>query len=171
MKDFEKRLDTLMAEAVEELRQIGIFPSEHILSITENSRARKKLGCCKMYRKDGYIAYKLEISTQLSGEDDRTVKEVILHELLHTCPGCQNHGEKWKQLSQRVNREYGYAISRVASADRFYLEREEDCRYKLICRNCGNVSYRIRKSKVVSRPENYRCSRCGGRIRVVDLRK
>ena len=90
-----------MAEAVGETEADRHLSFRHILSITENSRARKKLGCCKMYRKDGYIAYKLEISTQLSGEDDRTVKEVILHELLHTCPGCQNHGEKWKQLSQR----------------------------------------------------------------------
>ena len=124
-----------------------------------------------MYRKDGYIAYKLEISTQLSGEDDRTVKRSFSTNCCTPVRNVRITERNGSQLSQRVNREYGYAISRVASADRFIWKEKRDCRYKLICRNCGNVSYRIRKSKVVSRPENYRCSRCGGRIRVVDLRK
>lgn len=172
MNDYEKRLYKLMREAVDELHRIGIYPSDHIVSISENHRAKKRLGCCRKIVQGGRCVFTLEISSQLQEETDKKIKEVILHELLHTCRDCLNHGKRWKELAEQVNRKYGYTIKRTSESDRTAAaEAERNSRYKLICRSCGNVGYRIRKSRVIVHPEDYKCAKCGGKITVIDLGK
>lgn len=168
--EFEIRLHRLAAEALQELAVIGIYPSNRIAEIRENNRALKRLGSCRVFSRGGQLEFKLEISARLAKENDKTVKEVIIHELLHTCRGCQNHGSNWKALVDRVNRAYGYRISRTASRDEFPADPQK-LRYRLSCKNCGSTSYRMRRSRITDHPENYRCKICGGEIEVTKLEK
>ena len=103
MIEFEHRIRVLMKEAEEELRSIGIKPSSKILEIKANHRAKKRLGCCKIERKGLGQVFRIEISAVLADASDKVLKQVILHELLHTCPGCFNHETNWKKLAEMVN--------------------------------------------------------------------
>ncbi|MGC2873505.1 SprT-like domain-containing protein [Ihubacter sp. mB4P-1] len=170
-KAYEIRLEKILRQCIIELREIGIYPSNDILSISENKRAKKRLGCCKLTEIGGEKGYQLEISSMLQGYGDRIIKDVVFHELLHTCPGCMNHGKKWKRLADSVNQAYGCSIKTHADYKELSLEQEIQPRYKyeIICKKCGKRFYRMRKGKVVVHPENYRCSKCKGDLIVHEL--
>ena len=161
---YEKRLEKLMQEAILELEEIGIQPSEDIKGIKPNNRAKRRLGCCKKSVDGREVKYEIEISTILKEKTNREIKEIIHHELLHTCKGCLNHGPKWKSLAAKVNDAYGYHIKTTAELPHPEEGEAKPYRYEIRCSKCGNTGYRMKKSKVIMHPENYRCSKCGGRL-------
>lgn len=165
---YNLRLEKLMKEAMKELHNIDIYPAENIIGIKSNRRAKRRLGCCKKIMINGKIGYEIEISTMLENEDDKRIKEIIHHELLHTCKGCLNHGQKWKALAAEVNKAYGYNITTTARSEEINLANPRSYKYMIRCKKCGTTSYRMKKSKVVSHPENYRCSKCGGRLEILE---
>lgn len=171
--DFAARLASLMDICIGEMRAIGIEPSRQIFAIRENRRAKKRLGCCKVVRERGRTGFVIEVSSIMERCSDEVLKDVIFHELLHTCPGCLNHGQKWKSLADRINRACGSHIRvRADSSQIPGLPREEEepqYKYEIECAACGIRFYRMRRSRVVDHPEYYRCSRCGGRLRVREL--
>ena len=36
--------------------------------------------------------------------DDNATKTTIIHEILHSCEKCMNHGPEWKKLAELVNK-------------------------------------------------------------------
>lgn len=156
------KLNNLANESIEEIKRAGIRPSLEIFSYEFNGRAKKRLGCCKKTYQGGTLGFKIEISNRLMTSEEKKIKEVLIHEILHTCKGCFDHGQRWKHYARIMNKVYGYNISRTADAGAV----EDEYKYKIICQRCGIVSYRIRKTKVIDQPENYRCSKCGGRLTV-----
>lgn len=171
--DFAARLASLMDTCIGQMRAIGIEPSRQIFAIRENRRAKKRLGCCKVVKERGRTGFVIEVSSIMERCSDEVLKDVIFHELLHTCPGCLNHGQKWKSLADRINRACGSHIRvRADSSQIPGLPREEEepkYKYEIECAACGVRFYRMRRSRVVDHPEYYRCSRCGGRLRVREL--
>lgn len=157
------------------LDRLNIQYGENIIFVV-NSRAKTRWGQCK--RTQG--KWQISISSVLL-EDRNSVEgleNTILHELLHTCPGCQNHGSEWKRLADKVNRAYGYTIKRTSTAKEKGLcedaqrEREEQRikraspQYMLVCQNCGYKYYRKKASKVVTCVDKYRCGKCHGFLKV-----
>ena len=89
--------------------------------------------------------------------------QTLAHEVLHTCRGCANHGKRWKEYAQRMNRAYGYHISRTDTCQALGVPDISRVNYVLVCRSCGARIPRARRSKLVQHPEHYRC-RCGGML-------
>ncbi|MGN0658133.1 MAG: SprT-like domain-containing protein [Emergencia sp.] len=168
---YEKRLAELTAGCLNEMKQIGIRPAGRILDVRENSRAKKRLGSCRKVSEPGSEGYIIEISAALKEKDDKTIKNVLFHELLHTCRGCMNHGARWKALAGAVNRNFGTDIRVTADCRELGLEEENQgtYRYRIRCTACGETFMRMRKSRVTEHPENYRCARCGGTLTVERL--
>ena len=103
--------NAILADVVRQAKMIGIPVSNRIHPRVElNTRAKKRYGRC-IY-KDGN--YTIELSAYLSGVSLLLVHEVIAHEVLHTCPGCMNHGSLWKRYAELMGERYGYQISRTA---------------------------------------------------------
>ena len=104
--------------------------------------------------------------------DDRvpvaSLEQTILHELLHTCPACMNHGWSWKQYAQVVNNRYGYAISRCSDENSLQIptelkmENRRTYKYTLVCDKCGHEEHRARASEFTRHPEYYIHRNCGG---------
>ena len=90
--------------------------------------------------------------------------QTLAHEVLHTCPGCRNHGALWKEYAARMNGAYGYAISRTGTREALGVADVRPVRYRLVCERCGQEFCRSRRSPLVDHPERYRC-RCGGVLR------
>lgn len=158
----QEELDRLLFKQTEALRGLGIPLSRHICpGVCINTRARRRLGCC--YFQNG--EYRIEISALLLEQPEK-LRQTLAHELLHTCSGCRNHGERWKEYAQRVNEALGYSIQRLAPAgegESVPLRRDE-IKYVLECQSCGARICRARMSKVVKSPWCYRC-RCGGKLK------
>ena len=73
----------------------NIFPEVNV-----NPRPKKRFGCCR--RKDGMFI--IEISEFILVCSDDAIRNVMAHEVLHTCDGCYDHGIKWKEYAGRMNR-------------------------------------------------------------------
>lgn len=172
--EYVSRLELLMKKCLEQMAAVGVHPCRKIFRIEENRRAKKRLGCCRTVREAGRNGFVIEVSSAMRDCPDDILKNVIFHELLHTCEGCMNHGQKWKLLADLINRTYGHNIQVRADAGQVpglagEAEGQKAYRYEIRCGKCGAVFYRIRRSRVVEHPENYRCSACGGRLLVQKL--
>ncbi len=81
--------DALLARAVEQARALGIPVSARISPrVAVNRRAVTRFGCC--IRRGG--EYVIELSERLLEAEERACMQTLAHEVLHTCPGCRNHG-------------------------------------------------------------------------------
>ena len=168
MTKIEERINNLAVEARKELMNINIHPSEKIIAIKENRRAKKRLGCCKKEKQLAQEVFIIEISTVLEVAADQVIKEILIHELLHTCKGCFNHGKLWKLYAAKVNQVYGYNISTYANTAQLNIEKTAapKFRYEIRCQHCDYVGYRQKKSKVITHPQLYKCGKCGGPLKV-----
>ena len=161
MKDIRK----LGSQCMADLASINI-PYGKVRLWVVNCRAKARWGLCKK-RPDGY--YEIEIAEALLRDDvdDVAVKNTIIHELLHTCPGSFKHTGRWKQYADKVNRLLPqYNIKRTTSAEEKGIEvrrKEPIYRYILRCCSCGKEFKRQKKTSVNEHPEHYRCT-CGGKF-------
>lgn len=162
------RINRLYLECVNELETINIQISDQIKQVIINNRAKKRLGCCKKKSENNNEFYYIEISDKMLEKRDVEIKEVIIHELLHTCEGCMNHGSKWKAEVNKVNKCYGYNITTTSKLN---SEQIINGSYLIKCNKCGQENIRIRKTKIVMHPEMYRCGKCGGELRAFKISK
>ena len=95
---------------------------------------------------------------------EKSCCQTLAHELIHTCPGCQNHGPLFQQYAAVMNRQYGYQIQRTNTPEELGLSTPlSTAKYLLQCRQCGRKFARERLSAAVRHPDNYHCP-CGGRL-------
>ena len=138
--------DALLARAVEQARALGIPVSARISPrVAVNRRAVTRFGCC--IRRGG--EYVIELSERLLEAEERACMQTLAHEVLHTCPGCRNHGALWKEYAARMNGAYGYAISRTGTCEALGVADVRPVRYRLVCERCGQEFCRSRRSPLV----------------------
>lgn len=170
-KEFNEKLNNLLEIVIKQVRQCKIPASRNINpKVYINTRAKKRYGACRLRKEKGRRFYTIEVSSVLYNSTDEIIMGVIAHEVLHTCNGAMNHGEKWKRYASIMNETYGYNINRVSTPEEMNLKeiREEkinNAKYMIKCRKCGNEIYRMRKSNVINNPGKYRC-KCGGELEV-----
>ncbi len=155
--ELDQRMDQLACQ----LRELGLEISPRLdPHVRINTRAKRRLGCC-WFSLGGCV---VEVSSRVL-EDPELLRLTLVHELLHTCPGCQDHGPRWKACAQLASRALGLELRRTVQVENppGPLRREE-VKYVLECESCGAVIQRKRLSKAVKAPWRYRCS-CGGRLK------
>ena len=161
MKDIRK----LAGQCMTDLASVDI-PYGRVKLWIVNCRAKARWGLCKK-RSDGYFEIEIAEALLKDDVDDIATKNTIIHELLHTCPGCLKHTGRWKQYADKVNRLLPqYSIKRTTSAEEkgVAVRRKEPVyRYCLKCSNCGKEILRQKKTAVIEHPERYRC-KCGGKL-------
>lgn len=156
-------LQIIAAQCMRELDVLGIKYGE-VISFEINTRAKKRWGQCKRIYGN---KYSINISYRLLEDDTPMVslKNTIIHELLHTCKDCMNHGENWKRQADKVNRAYGYGIKRCNSAEEKGVkelpEESKKIKHRFVCKGCGQTIDRMRESRFTKYHTYYRCGRCG----------
>ena len=160
MRDLQRYADRCMAM----LDNIGVKYG-NIIEFTVNTRAMRRWGQCKAVPG----GYSININYVLLDErnDESGLINTLLHELLHSCMGCMNHGENWKRLAEKVYREYGINIRRTSDAAEKGVNTEVmrrgsgmSIRHKYVCEGCGQVITRYRESKFTKNYKNYKCGIC-----------
>lgn len=135
-------------------------------AVAADTRKRRTWGNC---RRDVFGNYTITVNQIFLEEtnSDYGLKDTLMHELLHTCPGCLNHGPEWQYWAERVNRAYGYHIKRTSNAEEKRVkDNADDGRpvYHLKCLHCGQDIVKFRMCESVRHPEDFRCGRCGGNL-------
>ena len=164
MEDTE-RLSTIFLNCRDLLRKEGIPAAEKIKGPVVNHRVRSRFGRC-MKTASGY---EIEVSSRVLACDVKQVETILLHELLHTCPNCMNHGVQWKQYAKQLNGKYGYRITSRTSYETLGIEdpgSRETIKYLVVCTGCGLEIQRKRRCRLTEHPEQYRCGKCGGTLEI-----
>lgn len=154
-------------ECKAELDALGITYNKNI-TFKVNTRALQRLGLCSL--NNG--SYNIQISSILLEDENpiKALKNTIMHELLHTHDNCMSHGGLWQCLANRVNKAYGYNVSRINSLESLGIiknsikEKARQNAYVFKCDKCGQSIVRYRSSKFVRNYTNYHCGKCGGKI-------
>ena len=150
-------LNAILSDVIRQAKMIGIPVSDKIApDVVINTRAKKRYGRCVL--QNG--VYTIEVSAYIPKENLVRLHEVIAHEVLHTCPGCMNHGARWKSYAEKMRARYCYSIQRTAK-EPLVSDDPSPARYLLVCTKCGMQFPRRKKSRAVEHPELYRC-KCGG---------
>lgn len=164
----QQEINALLQEVISECKAIHIPVSNNISpDIFINKRAKSRFGACRKTRA-GFV---IELCHPVLETDVNNIKNIMAHELLHTCRGCYNHGIRWKAYAERMNQAYGYNITTTTSYEQMGLEKpEKKIQYKYLvqCRKCGKQIYRQKKSKLITNTNRYRCT-CGGKLMVKEL--
>ncbi len=166
-----EELDALLAEVLAQARALKLPVSANIdPHVRINTRAKKRFGCCIGSVKSGFV---IELSASLPPAGRFVCMQTLAHEVLHTCPGCQDHGERWKAYAARMNRACGYAIRRTDKPEALGVELPRAAapiwRWRIVCTGCGRSFLRQKSSPITKTPQRYRCAVCGGRLRVEKL--
>ncbi len=158
----QPQLDQLLAQVIAQAKALGIPVSPHISPRVQiNRRAKTRLGCCRATQS----GHTIEVAAVLCDAGEAAIRQVLAHEVLHTCPGCANHGPRWRGWAQRMNAAWGYRIQRTDSYQALGLRDPRPVHYLVVCQSCGHQIPRMKRSPLVDHPERFRC-RCGGRLQV-----
>lgn len=132
-----------------------------------NTKAKTRWGLCMKVSR-GVFDIQIAASLLEDAIDDQAAKDTVVHELLHTVPGCFKHTGKWKQYAELINKLIPhYSIKSCSSyADKGVedLRGAPAYRYILKCEQCGREVRRQKKSAVIVHPEYY-CCKYGGKLK------
>lgn len=170
----------IMNECKQELDSIGMRNySNNIVSITVNNRLSRSLGRCKRAYYATGEQYQIELAGKVARDnvDLHFVKNIIMHELVHTMPGCFNHGPRFQNTAYIINRKLGYHVGTHESVENMKAagvqpkDKRMDAKYKVVCQKCGQEIYRQRWCDLTANPGNYKCGRagCHGEFKVISL--
>ncbi len=153
MNKYYDKLIRLKNESLKELASIDVKKYLGTIEKYEvNTRAKNRLGVCRHRRSMGYTYNIIGVSDWvLEKFSDKDIKDTIIHELLHTIEGCNNHGRKWQQYARLVNRELGYNISTCANMKKLCADNNIDFdtfvndsyKYEITCKNVVRHGIRI----------------------------
>ena len=148
------------------------IPYGDIQEVVPNTRAGSRWGQCQ--RKTSGFSISINADLLQEANAERGLVNTLLHEMLHTCPGCMNHGDQWKKYADSIFRAYGINVKRTSSAaDKGVVERtvgqREEYKYKLRCDKCGRMWKYKRASKTVRNHSKYIHSGCGGKLILTEI--
>jgi len=130
-----------------------------------NRRATRRYGQCRYH----FGVYTINITYRLLDEriPEEYLEDTIIHELIHTCPGCMNHGKLFHKYCDLVNDCYScYHISTYVDTwvsekvEKIYPEKNRAYKYIVHCPDCGCETYYKRITKAVKNISHYHCGRC-----------
>lgn len=133
-----------------------------VLAFKINTTAAGRWGQCKHTPEGHFININADLLDERNPEE--ALIETLLHELLHTCKGCQNHGPEWKRLVAEVNNFYGLQIKRTNSAEEKGLvvqNVKKKIKHQVTCMKCGEITTYTRNCSVTKCPSSFSC-KCGG---------
>lgn len=162
-------VDNILKEVIKQAQELDIPVPDNINEqVYINPRPKRRFGCCNTMNGK----FNIEISEFLLKSDITKIKGVIAHEVLHTCKGCRDHGARWKEYADRMNKAYGYNIKRVSSFEEMGLDEiarpdsANDIKYIIKCQKCGKEYPRKRFTCVMQKIDAYRCQ-CGGKLTLI----
>lgn len=109
-----RNLNEVAYRCMEKLSAINI-PFADSIAFSVNTRAKKRWGQCRR-NPNGTYSINININLLKEENDIEGLENTVIHEILHTCPDCMNHGPEWKKWAKKVYDAYGYNIQRCANA-------------------------------------------------------
>ena len=166
MKDI-RDLRTIESECRGILESLGINPGK-VCSVSMQNNPKARESCCIDRGRDGFEIRidDIHLREELTEHD---LMCAMLHELLHTVPGCFNHRGKWAEYAKLVTEKTEFDLLRIDTGTYAMLHPDAEVLHKVVCPQCG--SYALIKSRRIKwRPElpgGGKLCRCGAHMETV----
>jgi len=159
MHDLEK----ISLECMKEMKNVGIPVQDSRIKKIEPASLDCMGECECEYEGDGYL-FGIKIKKELLYDtvEIMELKEVVVHELIHTCPRCISHGKTWRRYAKILNDTYGYSLMEEKDEDAIF-HKGLPVLHKVACPVCG-AFYNCRNQEIWMNAENsggFVCSFCG----------
>lgn len=130
-------------------------------------RCTRSLGRCRrQLGRDGHTpVYTITISRYIDTLSLQEIKDVMMHELIHTIPGCFNHSAQFTRFADMINHKSQQIYHVQTRYKGSTFQQNTPYKYVIECSHCGQRLYRTRKSTITEHPGRYRCT-CGGKFQV-----
>lgn len=156
----------LLQKAIEQVQEAGIKPGNINPVLEINHSAKGNFGLCtKINNPNRQYDYKIRLNKEVLKAKEKSIMEVLVHEVLHSCEGCMNHGKTWKSYVSIMNKKFGYNISRCTTYEKLGISNV-DSKYIIECVECKRKIYRNRKSKLTENVSLYYCN-CNGELKII----
>jgi len=172
LKEMNELLQKTYLECMADLNAIEIPISTDIRKVEINTRAQSRWSMThKRYDEYHEKYYTIDINADLcTGLVNEGLRETMLHELIHTCESCMNHGDTWLSYVAKCNSIYGTKIKRASNADDKGFTKEMRAssprfKYEVICLDCDkSIDGFSRETKTIKNVKAGYCScgRCHG---------
>jgi len=152
-------------ECVSLLAEIGYLDvTKNHYEVDFSTRRVKNFGTCQ---KIGIEQFKIILNkhyVELASPEN--VHNTIMHEVIHSVPGCMNHKAPWQAVASKVNRNYNFTkLERLGHDDNYYktyiTNHRRGCldyKYEVVCDYC-EASWKYKKmSKVVQYAPEGKCT-------------
>ena len=107
------QMDDMIMEACNNLMSLG-YDVGNIVDLKISSRYRRAWAKCYMKPNRQFV---IGLSSELLKAPTSSVRDVIYHEVIHTCKGCFNHGINFKRAMDKCNIKFGTNIHLKATVE------------------------------------------------------
>ena len=112
----DERINRMLQECIALLKELGVPISESICPEVTLSGSLSNFGrCCPKGSLKKYTEYDyyIEVAGAHITDSEKSVRNTIIHELLHTVPGGLCHTGEWKKWATFVSEKTEYTIRRL----------------------------------------------------------
>lgn len=108
------KLNLLLNNVINDATHLGIPVSDKIEPIIYIDEKRyDRVAAC--YKYPFPLKYEIHLSKDTLRTSEKEIKNIIAHEVLHTCFLSMNHDVPWKIYQKRMNDQLGYNIKKKYS--------------------------------------------------------
>lgn len=122
----DERINAMLAECISLMKDLGVPISESICPEVRLTGSHSYYGRCSpkgsLKRYTEYDFY-IEVSGHTLENTEKSLRNTLIHELIHTVPGGLCHTGEWRKWAKYVSEKTGYKIQRLDGD-----ETEEDHR-------------------------------------------
>ena len=113
----DERINIMLKESIALMKELGVPISDSICPLVTLTSAHSYIGCCcpkGSRKKYTEFDYNIELSGFALNNSEKSLRNILIHELIHTVPGGLSHTGEWKKWAKFVNSRTEYDIQRYA---------------------------------------------------------
>ncbi|MBO5919311.1 MAG: SprT-like domain-containing protein [Bacteroidales bacterium] len=113
----DPRINKMLAECTALLKELNVPISSSVCPTVKLIGTKRTLGrCCKKGGSKSHSEYEyyIEISRYTLNNPEKSIRNTLIHELLHTVPHGMCHTGEWKKWAKYVSQKTGHTIQRLA---------------------------------------------------------
>ena len=112
----DARINRMLAESIVLLKELEVPISDSICPDVRLVGSHRNYGrCCRKGSLKRYTEYDyyIEISGHTLRNTEKSLRNTLIHELIHTVPNGMCHTGEWKKWAKYVSAKTGYTIKRL----------------------------------------------------------
>jgi hypothetical protein len=113
-------MNEMLNQAVTRLKTLG-YKVGKVVDLEVSYRYSRAWAKCNWNRPRYDKTFTIIVSDRLFKANKESVRDIIHHEVIHTIPGCFNHGTMFKNAAGHCNKKFGTHITVTAPEEVVYF--------------------------------------------------